>query len=384
MKTEIIDKKLTGGADPNDFETSLKSYKGKLVTYAKEYGWVLCVGTGTSKGVFPDWNELAKELVKPTSLACCDAQIDAFLRDFGPLALIQAVRNDQNKPPSKKEDLDNWMAGHLSDTMFKRLRSCTPKKEWPIIAKALTLLKPFGLKVKEWSDFKDLICGIGGTSAPAIAEAISKVIGTGKAPKAIISFNAEPLLFALINCYYGLKKQKVLNDNTVQILDMLTHDLIARKPGRIPYYYVHGALKVPGGEKHFNGSVSPGKLVFTENQYLNLANSVYSWQSATFFSQLLHHRFVFVGLSFTDPNLRRWLSWDYESRGNELLQKNQGSTQNRPQHYWLRKRPHKKNPKGLLSREQKLIEQSVAHLGVRIIWLDDWKDIGPTLRKMLT
>ena len=294
MKTEIIDKKLTGGADPNDFETSLKSYKGKLVTYAKEYGWVLCVGTGTSKGVFPDWNELAKELVKPTSLACCDAQIDAFLRDFGPLALIQAVRNDQNKPPSKKEDLDNWMAGHLSDTMFKRLRSCTPKKEWPIIAKALTLLKPFGLKVKEWSDFKDLICGIGGTSAPAIAEAISKVIGTGKAPKAIISFNAEPLLFALINCYYGLKKQKVLNDNTVQILDMLTHDLIARKPGRIPYYYVHGALKVPGGEKHFNGSVSPGKLVFTENQYLNLANSVYSWQSATFFSQLLHHRFVFV------------------------------------------------------------------------------------------
>src|ERR1700722_17695829 len=205
--------------NPDLYETTPSSYRGKLAFYAKEYGWVLCVGAGTSKGIFPDWNELAKELVKQTTLACCDAQIDTFLRDFGPQALIQVMRNNHRSGPRKKplpeKALDTWMIKQLSKTMFKRLRNRTSSK-WATIAKGLTLVKPFGLNKNEWSSFKEQICGIGGTSAPAIAGEIARVVSTPKAPKAIISFNAEPLLFALINCYCGLKKPKMLDDNNAQ------------------------------------------------------------------------------------------------------------------------------------------------------------------------
>jgi hypothetical protein len=317
-------------------------------------------------------------VLSKSGLGCCNAQVKGFIQIYGPAAAIQASRN--NLPYENENGQKERFLQSLSDALYGGLRASV-EDDWEVVVKALTASRPSRLSKDDWEKFRERIGGFSGTSAPGIAEVLAEIVDTEKRPEAIMSFNAETLLFALINCYYGLKNDWTLRDQTVKVLDVLSHDLQTTNRGLIPYYYVHGVLPVPDAQGRFNDSISPEKLIFSEGQYLGLSGSVYSWQSTTFLNQCLHHRCVFIGLSFSDPNLRRWLSWEYESRRRELLRN--GLPANRPFHLWLRKRPHERHPKGLLSSEQLLIEKSVEHLGVRVVWLDEWSDIGPRLREML-
>jgi hypothetical protein len=136
---------------------------------------------------------------------------------------------------------------------------------------------------------------------------------------------------------------------------------------------VHGGLLEEG---------SPEKLVFSEAEYLSLANASFSWQAATFASLAIQHSLVFVGISFTDSNVRKWLSWMYENRRAEIQKRLdlEGRRTGTPPkifgsgastlHYWLKKRPSTPG-------EQEWLEALVGHLGVRIIWLDNWNQAGP-------
>jgi hypothetical protein len=76
-----------------------------------------------------------------------------------------------------------------------------------------------------------------------------------------------------------------------------------------------------------------------------------------------------------DPNLRRWLAWIYASKRRELEGK---KTKGEPYgHYWIR--PKENDP--ILNR---WVETSVRHLGVRLVWLADWTELGPRLKAMLS
>jgi len=355
-----------------NLETSTTSYRGKLAKYARSCGWVLCVGAGISDGVFPGWNDLAKRLFALTKLKCSQEELDRFLKSFGAEALMQAAANEL--PQSERHSIHDY----LSEALYKNLQE-KAGGNWKTIAKGLTSSRPFNLTKREWAEFDQFIKSFGRASAPQIARAIAKVVDSQDRPEAIISFNAEPLLYGLINCAYSYVNPGSIDRADIKVLKRLSHDLASRQRGQIPYYYVHGVLPVPDGREGFNKTIAADKLVFTESQYLQLSRSAYSWQSATFLASCIHHRCVFIGLSFSDPNLRRWLAWEHEGKTTQRQQRNLRT--DRFTHYWFKKRPH---PKGAtLSTEQILIEKSVEHLGVKVVWLDDWSKAGEMLDLML-
>jgi hypothetical protein len=291
--------------------------------------------------------------------------------------LIQAAINDL--PERDHASRQERGIRLLSECLYADILGGS-ESERTLIIQALSARKPFELKKADWEKFWELIAAYNNASPLRIAEAIATVSNTDRRPIAIISFNAEPLLFALINRCYALKNPSALSDSTIKVLARRTDELEMDTRGHIPFYHVHGVMPIPGADR-FNRLLSSGKLVFSEEQYLGLSRSVYSWQSATFLNCCTHHRIVFVGVSFSDPNLRRWLSWEYESRRKELQRIGVPGT--RPFHFWLKKRPNERAADDRISVEQKLVDKSVEHLGVRVVWLNDWNEVGPKLNQML-
>ena len=144
----------------------------------------------------------------------------------------------------------------------------------------------------------------------------------------------------------------------------------------MPFYYCHGLLPVPGGKRVANEQASVDKLVFSESEYLQLVNSAVSWQSSVFLGTAVTRSLVFVGMSFSDGNLRRWLASTHKVRSDELREMQQWEGDS-TFHLWIHKRPSSRA-------EQEWAESSVSHLGVRLVWLDDWAQLGEALRTMLS
>jgi hypothetical protein len=213
-------------------------------------------------------------------------------------------------------------------------------------------------------------------SAVNIAEAVMDSVAENRAPAAIISFNAEPLFYAIINAIAAERHvPKGKSDiQRTRVIDRVTRLISYREPGRIPYFSCHGLLPFPNANRRFKKEIDFGKLVFSEGEYLALANSSFSWQASAFLSTCVFRHMVFVGVSLADPNMRRWLAWVHAARKRELA--DFGAARASTFHYWLNKRPG-------TAAEAAWIESCVAHLGVRLIWLDDWSDAGTSIREAI-
>jgi hypothetical protein len=222
-----------------------------------------------------------------------------------------------------------------------------------------------------WQEFIDLVTMyFPDLTALKLAAALSGVLQGPAAPTAILSFNAEPLFPALINANVATKRGIKGGD----VLDLVVHSTSDRMAGRVPYVFCHGLLPVPGTTGRTLSSVD--KLVFLEAAYLQLANTSFSWQSASFLRAAGGNSLVFAGLSLTDPNMRRWLSWVHATRVAELTESGVPSPTSTV-HYWIARKPPDETT-------ERWTESLVAHLGVRLIWVDDYADIASTLDLMIS
>lgn len=209
-------------------------------------------------------------------------------------------------------------------------------------------------------------------SATVVADVVAKAIEAERGPAAILSFNAEPLLFSLLNAHIACNP---LSASKKAVFDRITRATTERKAGRIPYVFCHGLLAIPGVVRLGPRNVSIDKLVFSESEYLQLANSAFSWQSSVFLDTCVSRSVVFIGVSLSDPNMRRWLAWVQRNRSNELKEVFHTSA-NTTQHYWLNRKP-------TVESQALWIESAVAHLGVRLVWLERWESVGDVLASML-
>ncbi|MCX4243825.1 SIR2 family protein [Paraliomyxa miuraensis] len=340
---------------------------GLLAGAASGPGWALCVGAGTSLPAFPDWNRLVRRLIE----SCNPSDVDRVSKDlsgvFSADALIQAaaVRSGRDA---------NGFAQLLTEELYRDFLGGFEGSDRRTVLRALGAVRPGDLSQHIWRRFLELMHARWGDrmSALAIAPILSDALGTPRSPAAILSFNAEPLLFAVLTAYQACNGDE--DAGVPQRIDRVVRGISNRSVDRVPYVFCHGLLPVPGAETTQHAA-SPDKLVFSEAAYLQLAGNVYSWQATSFLETCSARRVVFVGLSLSDANMRRWLSWIHDSRMDELEQVGQRGAIS-TQHLWLNLDPGDAEVRAW-------IEASVAHLGVRLVWLRSWGSMGPVLGRML-
>lgn len=151
----------------------------------------------------------------------------------------------------------------------------------------------------------------------------------------------------------------------------------------LPVYHVHGFLP----RQETLGEES--EIVFSEDAYHSQFIDPFSWSNLIQLNLLSHNVCLFVGLSLSDPNLRRLL--DASMRKNPERQANHYVFKKRSDYDHLREKiehlslsaDETKTAKDFLSMWEILEEQDSKNLGLNTIWVDDYSEIPEFLKKLV-
>jgi hypothetical protein len=179
---------------------------------------------------------------------------------------------------------------------------------------------------------------------------VARARRSGAKLDSIITFNFDCLI------------EEFLEKNSIDYKSIHS-EVTDHEPEEIPIYHVHGFLPRNEifGEK-------PG-LVFSEDAYHTQFIDSFSWSNLVQLTKFNETTCIFIGISLTDPNLRRLL--DISRR------KKKGSG---VEHYIIKKVPamSKKN-KSLQILLQIMEERDAISLGINTIWINDYKEIPEIL-----
>lgn len=136
-------------------------------------------------------------------------------------------------------------------------------------------------------------------------------------------------------------------------------------PNELPVYHVHGFLpRVKDGE-------IKGGIVFSEDGYHSQFIDPYSWSNIIQIQKLTQNTCLFIGISLTDPNMRRLLDVAWRKTSDDT-----------PSHFIIKKKPITENTDA-----KKFImyldEQDANELGLNVIWVNDYKEIPTLLNSFL-
>lgn len=141
-------------------------------------------------------------------------------------------------------------------------------------------------------------------------------------------------------------------------------------------YHVHGFLP-QNGEEYEN--LSDSLLVFSEEGYHQLMIEPYHWANMRQLNYMINNTCVFVGLSMTDPNMRRLLDIAAQQKSNR---------DDACQHYaFMRKLALSDTGNNRAMREfegvnEALQEDVFKGLGVNVIWFNEYSDLPKLIKKI--
>ena len=138
--------------------------------------------------------------------------------------------------------------------------------------------------------------------------------------------------------------------------------------GELPIYHVHGLIP----ENNPDVQSTP---VLSEEDYHNIYRESYHWSNVEQLHALDRNTCFFIGLSMTDPNLRRLLDVSHKDSDREI------------RHFAFLKREklyasdkaHEKNEMHF-----RIIEIQLEDLGVNVIWYEDYNEIPQMLKEICT
>lgn len=210
-------------------------------------------------------------------------------------------------------------------------------------------------------------------------------IAAGRSPNidSIITYNYDDIL------------EQCLQDIAVDIPFSPIHARgMKNNTNELPIYHVHGFLPQTGK------ITSKNKIVLSEDGYHQQYTDIYGWSNLIQINKFKDHNCIFIGLSFTDPNLRRLLDISKNERGD-----------NKIHHYCFKKRYDsnkvREDLEKLLSENTEILdkkakanlgldevveeliklmekfeENDALSFGVGIIWIKSYDEIPETLSEI--
>lgn len=364
----------SGGADffmpYSSFHATDPKYRGIL----RGADWSLCVGAGLSTGLVPQWEDLTRAVFsRATGMTINQEQFKqmAGTVGWGLDAWLQAGLNEFIVRGGSRAAFTTYIAEELYSELLAKAQAEGMRD---LLARALGNPKSNSPKDSlRLFEFLDRECH--GSSLLAVARWLRRASSLKLGPRGVLTFNADGLLDVVLTLL-------ALKDHGKGGFPKDEFRRVVRTANRIgeaiPVYHLHGCLAptVPEAKKLQEAREN---LIFPESGYSRISSTVATWQQTVFLSHAQSHRLVFFGLSMSDPNLRRWLSWctanavqeakaAYQKTNDELIMGD---------HIWIRPRP--KN-----ALHAQALEHSLIHLGTRIAWLESWEDVAPALDNLLS
>lgn len=141
-------------------------------------------------------------------------------------------------------------------------------------------------------------------------------------------------------------------------------------------YHVHGFLPQ---EKENYENLTKSLLVFSEEGYHKLMLEPYNWANISQLNYMINNTCLFIGLSMTDPNMRRLL---------EIASQKRTENDGECQHYAIMRRfkitdsEEVESIKSFERVNESLQESFFKELGVNVLWIDEFSEI-PILLKQI-
>lgn len=216
-------------------------------------------------------------------------------------------------------------------------------------------------------------------------EILTYCIAAGKSPNlnSIITYNYDDILEGVI------KKAPVeISYKTIYKAG------VNPKNGELPIYHVHGYL--PQEEEIDKEHI----ITLSESLYHKQYNDIYSWNNLVQINKFKDNMCIFIGLSLTDPNIRRLLDISVVQRGkkthNHYLIKKKYSTNKtkRKLRKILEEDESLLNKKGiarlevdetvniLIKKMEEFEELDAESFGIKIIWINNYDEIADILKRV--
>lgn len=321
-----------------DAETSKKSsldyHRKKLATYLKNGELTLVCGAGVSaEAGIPSWSVLLNELLSNLIRHKLPSDIDSV----DDRKLLAQLYQEHFGPSALV--VGQYLKNGLGDDFLETVRSAL---------------------YSESTQPSDLLMAISDLCRPQRSR---------ESLDSIVTFNFDDLI------------EQCLDSQHIKYCSIFKE---GQKPERseLPIYHVHGYLPRAGGLEKDN------EIVFSEDAYHSRFIEPFSWSNLIQLNLLSHEVCLFVGLSLSDPNLRRLL--DVSMRKNPRRKVN---------HFVFKKRndcdrlgakinqldlsaDNVEVAKDFVLMTEILEEQDSNNLGLKIIWVDDYDEIPPFLKSL--
>lgn len=308
-----------------------------------QFSFFLGAGVSSSAGM-PDWNVLLNSLF-----------VTYLTNEFNNKTKI--LDSDINQIVERLNEIDEPSALMAARYLRKGLDNSSTKSE--AFTKAIT---------KNLYKLRDISKRIDSDLIKAIVE-MCMPLRTGAKIKSVVTYNFDDLIERQLD-NQSIRHHSIYTDN--EFID----------PDELPIYHVHGFL--PENTNAYE-SLDKSTLVFSEEGYHLIYSDSYHWSNLVQLSNLRDNHCLMVGLSMTDPNLRRLL--DISSRNTD-----------KTRHFAFMKRLTINNfthvedkqvidnidgAKMFIDRHHNLNEEIMRELGVSIIWYTDYNEIPKILREII-
>lgn len=193
---------------------------------------------------------------------------------------------------------------------------------------------------------------------------------TGAKVKSVVTYNFDDLLER------QLSKDSILHR-------CIYTDNESYDPDELPVYHVHGFL--PEDRKLYDG-LDNSTLVFSEEGYHQIYSDSYHWSNLVQLNSFRESNCLMVGLSMTDPNLRRLLdisSKNIERSKHFAFMKRLSSSEFCYENIAGKKSKVIENTNSaekFLERHHTLNEELMKELGVTIIWYETYDEIPEIIK----